>query len=291
MKKCKALAAVLTVVMLICMAGCRVSCPADTEPSATGKTTVFTSPPELDLIFDGGSASVNLGTHTWNYDKGDGTWSGICSDHAHPLDCEELADPVILTNTQTKLAFEDAPDSIAIQCWQDSAWGANTAESEAVTAEGFDLQLKPGGYIYEVTAKWNDDGSAYNGTAYYYFYAIVDEGHVHQAAQQPQTVPDPVSGYCGNTQTTLCIDDKAYTFMYDRSVALTDILINLDYDEEKLCRCLPEYTVDTEFGKGYGVNLTQGYARCEKGQAELTKEQIERITEIVEWAKTQKPDA
>ena len=123
--------------------------------------------------------------------------------------------------------------------------------------------------------------------------AMTEEGtestlgeHSHQVAEEPQTVEDPVSGYCGNTQTTLHIGEKEYTFMYGNSVALTDILINLNYDPVKVCRCLPEYTVDTEFGKGYGVNLTEGYARCEKGQADLTREQIERIAEIISWAET-----
>lgn len=290
MKNRKMLPAMLIIAMLTLMIGCRVSCPDGTEPGTTAESDVFTSPPELKLIFDGGSAPVNLGTHTWNYDKGDGTWSGICSDHAHPLECEALTEPVILPNTQAKLAFEDAPDSIAIQCWPDSAWGVSTADSEGVTAAGFDLQMKPGGYIYEVRAKWNNDGAAYHGTASYFFYAIVEEGHVHQLAQQPQTVADPVSGYCGNTQTTLHIGKERCTFMGGNSVTLTDILINLAYQNEITCRCMAEYRVDTEFGTGYEINLTQGFARCEKGQVDLTKEQIETITEIVEWAKTQKPD-
>ena len=80
-----------------------------------------------------------------------------------------------------------------------------------------------------------------------------DKEHTHQAASAPQNVDGPVVGYCGNTQTTLYIDGENYTFMYDESVTLTDILLNLDYDPNKLCKCLPEYMIDTEFGKGYGV--------------------------------------
>ena len=64
------------------------------------------------------------------------------------------------------------------------------------------------------------------------------------------------------------------------------MLVNLDYDPMHVCRCRPEYTVDTEFGTGYGINLTAGYARCDKGQADLTQEQIDTIAEIIEWAKT-----
>lgn len=110
--------------------------------------------------------------------------------------------------------------------------------------------------------------------------------HTHQVATQAQTVADPITGYCGNIQTTLHIGNKAYTFMYGYSVTLTDILINLNYDPMRICRCIPEYTVDTEFDKGYGINLTEGYARCEKGQADLTQEQIDQITEIIRWAET-----
>lgn len=110
--------------------------------------------------------------------------------------------------------------------------------------------------------------------------------HTHQVAVEEQTVSDSVSGYCGNTQTTIYFDDDIKcTFMYGESVTMTDILINLEYDKSKLCKCLPEYTVDTEFGTGYGINLTEGYARCDKGQAELTKEQVDKLKEIILWAK------
>ena len=50
----------------------------------------------------------------------------------------------------------------------------------------------------------------------------------------------------------------------------------------QVCRCLPEFTVDTEFGGGYGVNLTESYARCESGQAALTAEQTDAIRDVLE---------
>jgi len=122
---------------------------------------------------------------------------------------------------------------------------------------------------------------SYNDTKIY-------SGHSHGPASEAQTVEDPISGYCGNTQTTICFDNKkSYTFMFGNSVTMTDILANLNYDKNKLCKCLPEYTVDTEFGIGYGINITEGYARCDKGQAELTQEQIDKLKEIVLWAKEQ----
>ena len=103
----------------------------------------------------------------------------------------------------------------------------------------------------------------------------------HDLAEAPQTVDDPVTGYCGNTVTTIDLDGKTYSFEGSDSVNLTDVLINLKYDPMKVCRCLPEFTVTTELGGPYGVNLSQGYARCSDGQADLTEEQVELIWEIL----------
>ena len=105
----------------------------------------------------------------------------------------------------------------------------------------------------------------------------VGSDHLHSIPEKPQCAESPVSGYCGNIQTTLHIGDVQYTFMYGNSVTLTDLLIRLDYKQNRVCRCMAEYRVDTEFESGYEINLTQGFARCKKGQADLTKEQIHEI--------------
>ncbi len=68
------------------------------------------------------------------------------------------------------------------------------------------------------------------------------------------------------------------------SVMITDLLRYLDYSSD-ICKCLPEYIVDTEFGKGYGISLTEGYARYEGKQVSLTDGQIKTVTEIFERAK------
>lgn len=106
--------------------------------------------------------------------------------------------------------------------------------------------------------------------------------HIHTPAEESLTVESPVSGYCGNTVTTVHLGGQDYSFWGGDSVTLTDILISLAYDPSQVCRCLPEFTVDTEFGSGYGVNLAQSYARCESGQAALTAEQTEAIRGILD---------
>ncbi len=120
----------------------------------------------------------------------------------------------------------------------------------------------------------------------YYNDVLMNNTHSHSPAKEEQTVKNPVEGYCGNTQTTVFFENgKSHTFMDGNSVTMTDILINLNYDKSKLCKCLPEYNIDTEFGTGYGINITEGYVRCDKGQADLTKEQINKLEEIILWAK------
>ena len=74
--------------------------------------------------------------------------------------------------------------------------------------------------------------------------------------------------------------------MYGNSVTLTDILVNLKYDPHMLCNCFAEFTVDTEFGAGYEINLTESFVRWEKGQAVLTREQVDTIAKIIHWAET-----
>jgi len=150
------------------------------------------------------------------------------------------------------------------------------------------LLVKAAGMFFKLPMNYivGDTGMGYYGTANYYVYVIGGLDHSHQIVEEAQTVEDPITGYCGNIQTTLYVGEKAYTFQYGYSVTLTDILVNLRYDPMGVCRCAPEYTVDTEFGTGYGINLTQGYARCEKGQANLTQEQINAIAQIVAWAES-----
>ena len=115
-------------------------------------------------------------------------------------------------------------------------------------------------------------------------YPIVEEDvHTHVPAETPQMVSEPViSGYCGNTVTTVYEEDgDTYSFWGSDSVSLTDILLHLAYEEE-CCDCFPEYRVDTEFGTGYGLNLSEAYARYGGKQATLTEEQVVLLRDVME---------
>ena len=288
----KLLAIILSAILIFSMAACQsygqISCPADDEPekvNAPGSNgaskPTSTEPPELKILDSTCLGIVaNKGTYSWTYDNCDGTQTGVCADSSHPLEWQEFLVPMTTSADMVELYFDVQPQEMSVRCWSDANWSRVNAKEEDANLSGNKLELKDGGYIYEIVAKWTGENLAAEGTVYYGFYVIKDD-HTHELANDPQTVDEPVTGYCGNTMTTIILDEKEYTFMGSDSVNLTDILINLKYDPMRVCRCAPEFTVKTEFGEPYGVNLSQGYARCEEGQADLTEEQIEQICKIL----------
>lgn len=109
-----------------------------------------------------------------------------------------------------------------------------------------------------------------------------DDDHTHAPADEPESANGTDTGYCGNTSATVTLDGSAYTLSGSDAVTLTAILENLDYDPQSVCNCLAEFTVETEVGTEYEVNLTEYFARCDAGQAALTRKQADAIREIIE---------
>ena len=286
----KLLSILLAVILILSMTACQSaqnpeSGQGQTNPPGNDGTSKPTSkePPALKALDnEGNSVEAIKGTYSWMYDMGNGLWKGVEADSAHPLDCQEFLVPMETASDSVTLSFDVEPQDITVRCWRDVHFGNPEASGEHIAIDGNMLELKAGAYIYEICANWTGENLAAAGTAHYSFYIIWRaDDHEHEPAKEPKIVDDPVTGYCGNTMTTIFLDGKEYTFMGSDSVNLTDILINLKYDPMRVCRCAPEFTVKTEFGEPYGVNLSQGYARCMEGQADLTEEQIELIREML----------
>lgn len=269
----------------------------------------FTEPPAGTVVTPWQESSMMPGGYHWFYKLSDGTESGTIADQGSRPVSRDCVQPILIGKDQAetvylpvpgshvyeptnslgypvKISWEIPPKSVQCTAWPEAVWEQEgIGETHVSWNPGDIFYAKEGGWLYEFFASW--EGEDYRGTANYYVYIVGGADHTHQPATEPQTVDDPVTGYCGNTWTTLHLQNgQEYSFMYGYSVTLTDILANLNYDPMKVCRCLPQYTVDTEFGTGYGINLSQGYARCEKGQAKLTQEQINTIREIIDWAIT-----
>ena len=104
----------------------------------------------------------------------------------------------------------------------------------------------------------------------------------HAPADEPESANGTESGSCGNTSVTVTLDGSAHTISGSDAVTLTAILENLDYTSDDICSCSAEFTVETEVGTEYEINLTEYFARCDTWQAALTQKQADAIREIVE---------
>lgn len=133
-------------------------------------TVILEKPPALSVISDETSFTALLGSYSWEQMNSDGTVEAIIADSAHPLDCQRLLPMFETTEKTAALRFTEEPDSILnVQCWSDEHWSDSTANSEAVAVHGNTIELKSGGYIYEITAQWEAE-SGYGGTAHYSVY-------------------------------------------------------------------------------------------------------------------------
>lgn len=147
---------------------------------ASSSIPILTEPPTLIISTLGSSIEALRGTTSWFYDNGDGTQTGIESDSMHPLDSnsKEYMPTLLMTPTsyssknplEAVLQFDVTPDEVSVHCWSDEHWGNTFAGSEDISINDFAIELKDGGYIYEVIAHWNSS-EKYGGTAYYSFYA------------------------------------------------------------------------------------------------------------------------
>lgn len=137
---------------------------------------ILEKPPALDVIIENTCSNTLLGTYSWQCKNNDGTSTNMEADSAHPLECADLLDQIETTETNAILRFTEEPDTIlSVRCWSDEYGSDPAADSENVSLNGNEIELKEGGYIYEVTAEWNTEKSGYGGIAHYSFYVKVLE--------------------------------------------------------------------------------------------------------------------
>ncbi|MCM1027318.1 MAG: hypothetical protein NC432_12860 [Roseburia sp.] len=143
---------------------------------AEDAVVILEKPPALDVTSDNTCIDTLLGSYSWQCKNNDGTFTSMEAGSAHPLDCADLLLPFETTETNASLRFTEEPDTIlSARCWSDEHWSDLAADSEAVSVTGNEIELKAGGYIYEVTAEWNTEKSGYGGIAHYCFYIRVLE--------------------------------------------------------------------------------------------------------------------
>ncbi len=284
--------------ILLTACGCsekepKVPDTSKTAPTASGEN-IEPSVPKLKVIYAQKVYEAARGTYNWTTVGKDGKAVTVNADSLHPTQLKEFMPEISLSATTAShldlknayLKFDTKPKSVSIRAWAISDWknfddaytNIKNKKAENGSEAQFLIELAETPHIYEITAVFkNEDQSG--GEVSYCFYT----------GKKPALEnAENINAYCGNTMTTVYFDDdKKFTFMGENSVELTDILRNLEYNPDTFCKCLPEYTADTEFGLGYGINITEKYVRTKDGQAKLTKKQADEIKKIIEWARPQ----
>ena len=131
---------------------------------------VLEEPPRLDVVSDNTCVETLPGTYSWEKRNPDGISTSVEADCAHPLDCKDLLSKFDTTQQTATLRFKENPDRILeAKCWSDAHWKDTDAAGENVEMNGYEMELKPGGHIYEIKAEWDAD-HGYGGIAYYSFY-------------------------------------------------------------------------------------------------------------------------
>lgn len=119
-------------------------------------------PPELRLAWINGEATALRGGYDWSVQTGLGTASSTIACGAHPLQCKDLlgAAPAVPAGV-VSLNFAVKPDRISsVRCWSDQYLdGDPDTPGEEPKIDNFELYLKEGGWIYALTACWEDRGS------------------------------------------------------------------------------------------------------------------------------------
>ncbi|MCI8331712.1 MAG: hypothetical protein HFE78_02665 [Clostridiales bacterium] len=128
------------------------------------------------------------------------------------------------------------------------------------------------------------DGEVMRIGYHHYYYDIVSADETGKAADGYQEEKDK-KGICTIKISKYDGRQMEYEFAGDDAAALTELLSGLKYDGP-VCYCEAEFTVVSESGEAYGVNIREKYARHNVhdnyGQTDLTEKDIEMITEIFE---------
>lgn len=145
----------------------------------SGDSPICQQPPEVGLKCSD-PLKLSYVSCNWNFVNADGTMNSILADAPHPLQMTDLEFIRCFGDCSVLLQFDNWPAELVARCWKAEEQGNVDAASQAIINWTTGFQLRPGDYIYEITATWNDDGSGYYGTATYVFRAeaVVPEPHV-----------------------------------------------------------------------------------------------------------------
>lgn len=140
--------------------------------------------PRLQVVCNGFATQAIMGTTTWSYDTGDGTWSSVSGDSSHPLAMLEnyllpnalQVNRALFPESYVELKFELIPDSIKVNAWFITDDGS--AKPFDAEVEGMKIKLNESTEtcVYEIVATYNSNPK-YNGIVSHSF-AVLEKSNI-----------------------------------------------------------------------------------------------------------------
>lgn len=121
----------------------------------------YENPPKAKLHYPDGTVTLIKGSFSWKTVV-DGQEQMIIADMPHPLQLKNLLQPITMSGEYVKVEIVDfpvTPESVKICCWQSTAWGQTDTLAEELSDDDLVFDVKPGGYIYQITVKFAEYGS------------------------------------------------------------------------------------------------------------------------------------
>ncbi|MCM1190560.1 MAG: hypothetical protein NC541_14860 [bacterium] len=137
---------------------------------------VLEEPPVLTVTCGETVFDAPQGSYSWQKQNGDGSVTAAEACGVAPLECKGVLSRYETDETTAVLRFAEEPDAvIRVLCWSVEHCEDPYADGEEAAVSGYEIELKPGEYIYEVAAEWDFKKRGYGGTVYYLFYVEVSD--------------------------------------------------------------------------------------------------------------------
>ena len=134
------------------------TCVAPPEPT---DAALLSHPPQLRVACGGEEVCTPNGGFSWVTENGI-----LCADALHPLQLREyvtdyvcaqtVQDWAVLQFTDVEGGFLVSPEQVTARAWEEDCTPTCDCLSTDVSVENLSMQLLPGGYVYEVIARWGD---------------------------------------------------------------------------------------------------------------------------------------
>ncbi|MBQ1343388.1 MAG: hypothetical protein IIY40_04435 [Firmicutes bacterium] len=161
---------ILALIVLVLAAALSACGSGAEEPAEPDQPAAGEAPPELTLyINEEELLDLPPRTYEWNVDNGDGTWTGVCADAAHPLDARDDL-PEVDTSAAwftgtVDILLEEGMEITGVSWWDAEQAGYDDQQEvsgEVLVTDKTVYRLPvAAGRVYEIHVDFGDRGDSF----------------------------------------------------------------------------------------------------------------------------------